>query len=258
MAGEMNLNVWLRTLTFAIVCSNGGHMARDALAALAVGGMLGMELERAARARLQRRAVALQADGVPGQTQVRLVVGPVHVVAGGALHTLQVHLALHVVVALHAVLVRRSFGPMRERRRPQLVFFELPDVGQASAGLVADRPVVVAPLNRIRPRLSLGVALNAHIVGANRSSLAGLTMDARSRPDMLTASAMASLAADVPLRHRSGLDVVIHRMTAVAQRPRRPLHLIVRVVLVHQSVPGRGEYGRHVLFWTSHCAGKTK
>src|SRR6185436_184726 len=197
---------------------NGRHVARDALAALTGGGMLGVEFERAARARLPCWIVALQTDGVPGHTQIRLVVGPVDVMAGGALDALQVHLALHVVVALHAVLVRRAFRPMREARRAQMVFFELPHVGQPSAGLVTDGPVVVAALNGIGPRLSLRVALDTDIDGPNDVERAWV--DDRVGvlvADMLTARAMASLTTDVPLRHGSGLDVVVHRMTAVAQ-----------------------------------------
>src|SRR5579863_5652294 len=48
---------------------------------------------------------------------------------------------------------------------------------------------------------------------------------------MIAPRAVAALAADVPLRDRLGLDVVVHRMTAVAQRAGRPLHIVRRIKL---------------------------
>jgi hypothetical protein len=42
---------------------------------------------------------------------------------------------------------------------------------------------------------------------------------------------VAALAADVPLGHGLGLDVVVDRMAAVAQRAGRPLHVVWRIKL---------------------------
>lgn len=116
---------------------NGRHVARHALAALTVGGVLCMKLDRTAGAWLQHGIVALQADGVPGQAQIRLVFGPMHIVAGEAPDALQVHLALHVIVSLHPILVCRPFRPVRERRCAQLVLLELPT---RSHGSCVDSP----------------------------------------------------------------------------------------------------------------------
>ena len=49
--------------------------------------------------------------------------------------------------------------------------------------------------------------------------------------DVKAARAVAFLAADVPFGDGLGLDVVVHRMTAVAERSGRTLHLVGRIVL---------------------------
>ncbi len=49
--------------------------------------------------------------------------------------------------------------------------------------------------------------------------------------DVRGAGAVALLAADIPFGRLLGRDVVVRRMAAVAERPRRPLHLIVGVML---------------------------
>ena len=111
MAGEMNLKVWLRTLTLAIVCANRRHVAGDTLAAFAVGSVLRVKRERAAWSRLHHAVVALDRHtSLPGSRKVGLVLRAMRIVTRVAPHALQVHLALHVVVALHSVLVRRPSG----------------------------------------------------------------------------------------------------------------------------------------------------
>ncbi len=56
--------------------------------------------------------------------------------------------------------------------------------------------------------------------------------------DVQTTGAMTSLAADVPFGHGPRLDVVVHRVTAVTQRTRRPLHLVVGVDIRPPIGPG--------------------
>src|SRR5258708_15044566 len=53
---------------------------------------------------------------------------------------------------------------------------------------------------------------------------------------------MALLTTHIPFRHRFGLNVVIHRMAAVAERARGPLH-VVRGVMGHPPV---GVWRNHV------------
>ena len=73
-----------------------------------------------------------------------------NVVAAEASNSPPVHQALHEVVALHAILVSRPIGKMRERCLTQLVLFELPKVLQMKSDVISNRPVVVFALNRTR------------------------------------------------------------------------------------------------------------
>ena len=130
-------------------------MAGDALAALAVGRVLRMELERASGTRLHHTVMAFQTDRIAGLAQVGGVLRPVHIVAGEAAHALQVHLTLNEVVALHAVLVGRTVRPVGERLLAETMLFQVPEIAQPIAGLVADRPVVVPPFDRVATRPSL-------------------------------------------------------------------------------------------------------
>ena len=136
-----------------------------------------------------------------------------------------VHHALHEVVALHPVLVRRAVGEVRERRLAQLVVFELPEI------LELARPGESRPASRSTgPRSDSSAAGPASGTGcrcrsrgrnrASRDSRCSLTVGLR---DVLAARSVASLAADVPLGDRLRLDVVVDRVTAVAERSGRPL-----------------------------------
>src|SRR5438105_868905 len=71
------------------------------------------------------------------------------------------------------------------------------------------------------------MALDADVIGLQRIE-ARRIHDAGSagRPDVIAAWSMALFAADVPFRHRLGLDVVVNRMAAIAKRSSRPLHVV--------------------------------
>jgi hypothetical protein len=105
------------------------HVAVHAQAALAIGAVMRMGFEGCSAGAVGPAGnVARQAHGVGGFAEVRVVRRAVNVVATEAGDAVQVHFALHEIVALHAVLVRRVVGEMGERGLAQFVFFELPVV----------------------------------------------------------------------------------------------------------------------------------
>ena len=111
--------------------------------------MLGVEFERAARTRLPRRMWHCRQTAFPDTRQVSLVVG--RCTSWQAEHwTPFKYIGSYIVVALHAVFVSRSFGPMRELAVPG----DALRAGHTSASRPpagTDRPVVVAALNGIGP-----------------------------------------------------------------------------------------------------------
>ena len=60
-----------------------------------------------------------------------------------------IHVALHKVIALHAILVRRAVGKVVKGGFTQLAVFQLPVILQPQADVVADGPVVILPLDRV-------------------------------------------------------------------------------------------------------------
>ena len=92
---------------------------------------------------------------------------PCDIVASEAGDAAAVHHALDEVVALHAVLVRGAVGEMREGGLAELVIFELPEILQIQAHVIADRPVVIFAVDGIRQRAALRVALDAGVVGVH-------------------------------------------------------------------------------------------
>src|SRR5439155_6822825 len=93
-----------------------------------------------------------------------VVRGAVRVVATEAGDAAPVHDALHEVVALHPILVRRPVGEMRERRLSELVLFEPPEVLEMPALMESHGPIEVPSLDRVVERLPLRVALDARVV----------------------------------------------------------------------------------------------
>src|SRR5215471_17077482 len=112
---------------------------------------------------------------------------------------------------------------MREGLLAELVLLELPEIPEVLIDVVPDRPVVVLALDWIRERLTLGVALNAHVVGAHIVQ-AGRVDNVVSRRVVSVggAGAVAALATDVPLGNGVVIDVVPNRVATIAQRSRGP------------------------------------
>jgi len=216
--GEFLLNLW--------------HVAADAFIAGAPCRVMSVRLDRRSVRPVRRsRAVTLQAENICRLQQVGIVPGAVNVVATETTHAVRVHGALHKIVALHAVLVGGAIGKEVEVLRTELCFFEMPYVGEAIAGQVADGPVwILTPhkflscsrrlsLDRYweRDGTALGVALHADIVGAD--VVKALRVDdvlLRGVGDVLTAGAMTLLAANVPFGDLARGEVVVHGVAAVA------------------------------------------
>jgi hypothetical protein len=74
-----------------------------------------------------------------------------------------IHDALNEIVALHAVLVCRAVGIVREAGFAERVRLELPVILQPQSDVVADRPVIRFPVNEAAAWLPLRMALDAGI-----------------------------------------------------------------------------------------------
>ena len=74
------------------------------------------------------------------------------------------------------------------------------------------------------------MTLNASVVGVHIAEAAWIedSVSHRTR-DVSTPGAMATFAADIPFADGLCSDVVIHRVTAIAQRPRRTLEIVRRI-----------------------------
>ena len=93
-----------------------------------------------------------------------------------------------------------------------------------------------------------------------KSSRAGLTMFvAAGCATCSLPGSVALLAADVPFGDGLGLDVVVHRMAAVAERAGRPLAVVGGIVR-HPPVGVRlrRSTAARLRCVTSHCAGSGK
>lgn len=210
---------------------NRWHVAGDTFAARTAMLVVSVLFERSRlRTVRRRRAVAVQTNLIGRLPQLRIVRRPVDIVTRGACDSVSIHHALHEVVPLHPILVRRAVREVIERRLAQGAIFQPPEVLQLRAGLIADRPIVKFPFNRIVGWLSLRVARDARV---SRSDIVHPgrieNVAARRMRDMFASRPMTAFTADIPLCDLLGLTVVIDRMAAVAQRPRRPLHIVGRI-----------------------------
>src|ERR1700747_1425823 len=68
--------------------------------------------------------------------------------------------------------------------------------------------------------------------------------------DVLTAWTVAAFAADVPLRYLLGVDVIVHRVTAIAGWPRRTLHIVGGIIGRPPVCAGVGNVVFHPLLVT--------
>ena len=158
------------------------------------------------------------------------MVRAMYIVAAKTGDATTVHYALHEIVSLHAVFMRRAVRKMREAQFAQPVRLQRPEVRQIQAGAIADGPVVGLGANGRLQRPPLGMAGDAGIVGPDVVFSRGVEDGPRPRiGHMGAARAMALLAADIPFRRRLGLDVVIDRMTTVAERACGALHVVVGI-----------------------------
>src|ERR1035437_1246469 len=122
-----------------------------------------------------------------------------HIVAIEAGDAAPVHDALHKIVPLHPVLVRRAVGKMREALLAQSMLFQLPVIPQVQSHVETHRPVVILSLDGIVQRAPLRVALNAsiagmHVVHSRRIQNAY----ARGMTHMVASRTVTALAAYVP------------------------------------------------------------
>lgn len=60
-----------------------------------------------------------------------------------------VHDALHEIIALHAILVRRAIGEVIEGGLTKRAVFEFPEIPQPQTDVIPDRPVVIFSVDRV-------------------------------------------------------------------------------------------------------------
>ena len=88
-----------------------------------------------------------------------------YIVAGETGDAVRVHETGNIVVALHPVLVGGAIGEMCKRSLAEFVLFQFPKLVQRAVQLVTHRPVVVFPSDGIRQGATLGMTLNANVIG---------------------------------------------------------------------------------------------
>jgi len=208
-----------------------GHVAGDALTARASGRMMCMLLDGCCvRPILRIRTVASQAEPVSCFAHHAGVIRAVWVVATETGNAASVHQASDEIIALHSVLVCAAVSEMSKRGFSELVIFQSPEVRKIEADVEADWPIVVFSLDWVSERPSLGMTLDAGIAGMDVVEAGRVEDGVTDRPGhMRAARAVALFAANIPLSHGLGRNIIIHRMAAVAERAGRPLEIVRRV-----------------------------
>ena len=141
-----------------------------------------------------------------------------------------VHHAIHEVIALHSILVRRAIGEMGESRLARFVLFQAPVIAELQADVETDGPIIVLGLDRILQRLTLRMTLDADIVRLDIIEPGGIHDVRTGRMlDVRDTRSMAFFTTDIPLRDRLGLDVIAHRVAAVAKWAGRAFEIIAGV-----------------------------
>ena len=74
------------------------------------------------------RAVTIQANLIRRLSQLGVVLRAMHIMAGGTGDSMPVHDALHKVIALHPVFVRRAVWKIVKVRLPERAVFQLPEI----------------------------------------------------------------------------------------------------------------------------------
>src|SRR5450432_2264326 len=91
-------------------------------------------------------------------------------------------------------------------------------------------PVIVFAFDWVAKRLTLGMALDAGVVRLDKIESGGVDdVSARRMRNVSAAGAVALFAADVPLGYAVVLDVIVHRMTPVAERSGGTFGVIGRI-----------------------------
>ena len=193
----------------------------------------------------RHRTVAVQAELVGWFSKLRVVSCSVNVVAVKAGDSAAVHHTLDKIVALHSVFMGCAVWIIKEiRRLAESVILKLPIVCELQSHVIPNRPIVIFPVNRIREGLPLRVTLNAGITGRDVAHMLGINdIAARGMRDVLTAGAVATLAADIPFSDLLGVNVVANRMTSIAKRACRPVEVVTRIERCPPVAPRR----RHVV-----------
>src|SRR5262245_36654130 len=93
-----------------------------------------------------------------------------------------------------------------------------------------DRPVVILPFDRILQRLALRMTLNAGVVRADKIEFGRIDdIQPGGIRGMLTSGPVAAFTSDIPFRYWFRPDVIVDRMTAIAERSRRPFVVVCRI-----------------------------
>src|SRR5690242_14074411 len=91
------------------------HMTSDALTACAAFFVVSMRFERRRSRPVRRhRSVTVEAEFIGGLAQLRIVISAVYVVTGRTGYPVAIHDALHEIIPLHAVFVRRPISKVEE------------------------------------------------------------------------------------------------------------------------------------------------
>src|SRR5579862_3186338 len=107
------------------------------------------------------RGVTAETERRRGLSELRVILRAVRVMARRTRDAPSIHHALDEIVALHAVLVRRAVGIVREVALAEGVRLELPKVLEPQSDVVANRPVIRLPIDKTTTGLTLGMALDA-------------------------------------------------------------------------------------------------
>ena len=195
---------------------DSGHVAGNALAARTVGRVMSVLTDSAVQTGRIQASMAAETERIStyGESGDGAAV---HLMAIEATDLTVIHVALHEIVALHAVFVRCEIGELIEVGCAGLGVLELPVVGQSVACGEAHRPVIVAAIEGIGEGAALAVALNAGVVCADEVEFVGVDdVGPGGMGNMNATGAVALLAAYIPLGDSFCLDVVVDGVTAVA------------------------------------------
>lgn len=147
------------------------HVAGNALTTGAAWLMMRVLRNRARIGSVGRAGtMALQAHLVRADrlNQFRVILRAMHIMATEARDAMPVHQTLHVVVALHPVLVRSAICEIEEIGDAQPVLFERPVILQMQPDVKSNWPVIILPVNRIVQRTPLHVTLDTNIIGVHK------------------------------------------------------------------------------------------